>query len=126
MRVVFDGDSFPGDKRELVPVEREGSVDEDLLEDSTARIEDALKSQGYKDARAPHERADSNGELVITFRVARGQQYRIGRVTFDGNASLPQTDLAPALRIREGQPFSQASLEAEAASIEDVYRRSGF
>ena len=91
VRVVFDGDSFPGDKRELVPVEREGSVDEDLLEDSTARIEDALKSQGYKDARAPHERAESNGELVITFRVARGQQYRIARVTIDGNTSVPQT-----------------------------------
>jgi outer membrane protein assembly complex protein YaeT len=126
VRVVFAGDSFPGDKRELVPVEREGSVDEDLLEDSTARIEDALKSQGYKDARAPHERADSNGELVITFRVARGQQYRIARVTFEGNASLAETDLAPALRIREGQPFSQASLEVEAGAIEDVYRRSGF
>ncbi len=126
VRVVFAGDSFPGDKRELVPVEREGSVDEDLLEDSTARIEDALKSQGYKDARAPHERADASGELVITFRVSRGQQYKIGRVTFAGNTSLPQADLEPALRIREGQPFSQASLTAEAGSIEDVYRRAGF
>jgi len=125
-RVVFTGDSFPGDKRELVPVEREGSVDEDLLEDSTARIEDALKSLGYKDATAPHARADSNGELLITFRVSKGQQYRIGKVTIDGNTSLPLTDLERALRIREGQPFSQASLDAEEASIEDVYRRAGF
>ena len=48
VRVVFTGDSFPGAKHDLVPVEREGSVDEDLLEDSTARIEDALKSEGYQ------------------------------------------------------------------------------
>ena len=126
VRVVFAGDSFPGDRGELVPVEREGSVDEDLLEDSTARIEDALKAQGYKDAVAPHERTDSDGDLVITFRVSRGQQYRIARVTIDGNTSVPLTDLQPALRLREGQPFSQASLDAEAAAIEDVYRRSGF
>jgi outer membrane protein assembly factor BamA len=126
VRVVFAGDSFPGDRRELVPVEREGSVDEDLLEDSTARIEDALKSQGYKDARAPHERAESNGELVITFRVVRGQQYRIARVMVEGNPTVSFIDLQPALRVREGTPFSQAALDAEAAAIEDVYRRSGF
>lgn len=126
VRVVFAGDSFPGDKRELVPVEREGSVDEDLLEDSTARIEDVLKAQGYKDVMAPHERAEAGGELIVTFRVTRGQQYRVGRVTINGNTSVPLADLQPVLRVREGAPFSQAALDAEAAAIEDVYRRSGF
>src|SRR6185312_9079255 len=102
------------------------SVDEDLLEDSTARIEDALKSQGYKDAMAPHERTESNGELVITFHVTRGQQYRIARVAIEGNASVSFIDLQSVLRVREGTPFSQAALDAEAGAIEDVYRRSGF
>jgi len=126
VRIVFTGDSFAGNRKDLVPVEREGSVDEDLLEDSTARIEDALKAQGYKDAMAPHTRAEVNGELVITFKVTRGQQYRIARVTVEGNASVPSSDLQPVLRVREGAPFSQAALDAEAAAIEDVYRRSGF
>jgi outer membrane protein insertion porin family len=125
-KVVFTGDSFPGDKHELVPVEREGSVDEDLLEDSTARIEDALKAEGFKDAKAPHQRTEQNGDLVITFNVTRGQQYRIGQIAITGNASIPLADLQPGLRVREGQPFSQAVLDAEAASIEDIYRRSGF
>jgi outer membrane protein insertion porin family len=126
VRVVFDGDSFPGAKHELVPVEREGSVDEDLLEDSTARIEEALKSEGFKDAKAPHKRAEQDGELIITFNVSRGQQYRIAQISIGGNTSVPLADLQPALRLREGQPFSQGALDAEAASIEDVYRRSGF
>ena len=57
VRVVFTGDPLPADKRaELVPIEREGSVDEDLLEDSTNRIEEYLRSQGYRDATAPHTR----------------------------------------------------------------------
>ena len=37
---------------EFVPVAREGSVDEDLLEDSEARIEESLRAQGYRDADA--------------------------------------------------------------------------
>ena len=49
--VRFDfqgGDPLPADRlKELAPLEREGSVDEDLLEDSEARIENYLRQQGY-------------------------------------------------------------------------------
>ena len=66
--VVFTGDPLPGDTRaELVPIEREGSADEDLLEDSSNRIEEYLRAQGYRDARAPHTRQEKDGELLITF-----------------------------------------------------------
>src|SRR5205814_5810099 len=77
-RVVFAGEPLPADRRaELVPVEREGSVDEDLLEDSSNRIEEYLRAQGYRDAAAPHTRETKDNELVITFTVKRGQQYRV-------------------------------------------------
>ena len=57
VRVVFPGDPVPADRREeLVPVAREGSVDEDLLEDSSNRIEEYFRAQGYRDAAAPHTR----------------------------------------------------------------------
>ena len=42
------GEPWPPDRlKELAPIEREGSVDEDLLEDSEARIENYLRQQGY-------------------------------------------------------------------------------
>jgi len=126
VRVVFEGDSIPGDRKDLVPVEREGSVDEDLLEDSTARIEDALKARGYKDAMAPHQRAESDSEVLITFRVTRGQEYRIASTSISGNTMIPLAELPLSPRLREGQPFSQAVVDAEASLIEDVYRRAGF
>jgi len=56
----------PSDRRaDLVPVEREGSIDEDLLEDSSNRIEEYLRGQGYRDARAPHAREEKDGELRV-------------------------------------------------------------
>ena len=55
--VVFEGDPLPEkQRRELVPIEREGSVDEDLLEDSANRIEGYLRAQGYRDADAEYQR----------------------------------------------------------------------
>ena len=127
VRVVFTGDPLPSDRRaELVPVEREGSVDEDLLEDSSNRIEDYLRGQGYRDARAPHARAETNGELLITFAVARGQQFKVASYEISGNASVPLAEFESSLRLRDGQPFSSARLDADVQTIEDQYHRRGF
>jgi outer membrane protein insertion porin family len=127
VRVVFAGDPLPPDRRaELVPVEREGSVDEDLLEDSSNRIEEYLRAQGYRDASAPHSREEKNGELLITFTVKRGQQSRVATFEISGNALVPLAEFAPTLKLREGQPFSDAKLEADVATIQDAYLQRGF
>jgi outer membrane protein insertion porin family len=127
VRVVFTGDPLPSDRRaELVPVEREGSVDEDLLEDASNRIEEYLRADGYRNASAPHTRETINGELVITFAVSRGQQFRVTRFEISGNASIGLADLAPSLQLRDGEPFSGAKLDADVQAIEDVYHRRGF
>jgi outer membrane protein insertion porin family len=127
VRVVFTGDPLPPDRRaELVPVEREGSVDEDLLEDASNRIEEYLRTQGYRDATAPHTRETTNGELVITFAVKRGPQFRVTRFEISGNATIPLADFAPSLRLRDGEPFSGAKLDADVQTIEELYHRRGF
>jgi len=127
VRVVFKGDPLPGDRRaELVPVEREGSVDEDLLEDSSNRIEEYWRAQGYRAATALHTREEARGELVITFTVTRGQQYRVSTFEISGNASVALAEFESALRVRDGQPFSEARLDADRQMIEDLYHRRGF
>jgi outer membrane protein assembly complex protein YaeT len=127
VRVVFAGDPLPNDVRaDLVPVEREGSVDEDLLEDSTSRIEDYLRNLGYRDAKAPHTRALSDSELVVTFTVQRGPQYRVASVQIAGSEAMAQSELEPVLRTRVGQPFSDARVDADASAIESVYRQAGY
>ena len=127
VRVVFSGDPLPSDRRaELVPVEREGSIDEDLLEDSSNRIEEYLRGQGYRDARAPHTREESGGELVITFTISRGQQFRVASYEISGNAAVPLAEFESLLWLRDGQPFSSARLDGDVQAIEDFYHRRGF
>jgi outer membrane protein insertion porin family len=127
VRVVFAGDPLPADQRqELVPVEREGSVDEDLLEDSSNRIEEYLRAQGYRQAAAPHAREEQGDELLITFSVSKGPLYRVSSIEITENVAVPRSDFDAALRLREGQPFSDAKLDADVALIEETYRRRGF
>jgi outer membrane protein assembly complex protein YaeT len=127
VRVVFTGDPLAADKRaELVPIEREGSVDEDLLEDATNAIVEYLRGQGYRDAMAPHSRTEAGNELLVAFDVKRGPEYRVDRVEISGNAAVPLSEFEPALRLRDGEPFAEAKLDLDLATIQDLYRRRGF
>ena len=127
VRVVFTGDPLPGDRRnELVPVEREGSVDEDLLEDSTNRIEDYLRNLGYREAKAPHTREQRDGELVITFAIRRGPQYRVAKFDIAGNTNIASSEFEMALKLRTGQPLSDSRVNDDAALVEDLYHRRGY
>jgi outer membrane protein assembly complex protein YaeT len=127
VRVVFAGDPIPPDRRdELAPIAREGSADEDLVEDAGNNIRNYLLSEGYRDATVTHTRQESSGELAITFTVSRGPQYRVSAVRFTGHESLPLEQLRSRIRLREGQPFSPAVLDADLDAIEELYRRAGF
>src|SRR5262249_26059139 len=49
-----------------------------------------------------------------------------GRVDISGNVSMSLTEIQQHLRIRPGQPYSDAALDSERTLIEDVYHRAGF
>ena len=122
--VVFEGDPLSQkERRELVPIEREGSVDEDLLEDSVNRIESHLRAQGYRDADAEYERTPRDGGLAVVFKVRRGPQFRTARVTMTGATAVPEADLRALLRTREGELFVEAAVESDAATLAEQYRR---
>lgn len=125
--VVFEGDPLPERQLdELVPVRREASVDEDLLEDSRARIVSYLRGRGYRDARAEFQRIVGPDGQRIVFTVAQGPLYRVARVTIEGASLVPLEELTPLLHLAAGQPYVQAVLDADLSALTAVYRQRGF
>jgi outer membrane protein insertion porin family len=128
--VQFTGDPLPKDKiAELVPVEREGSVDQDLLEDSARRITEDLNQQGYWKADVkPPARREADGQLTIVFNVNRGRVYRVapGGVEITGNQSIPIETLKPLVRLEQGDPYVASRLSAIEGAIKQMYRTQGF
>jgi outer membrane protein insertion porin family len=125
--LVFAGDPLPeGNRDGLVPIRAERAVDQDLLEDASLRIENALRDQGYRQARAPYSREEKGGELILTFTIARGPLHRIESVETAGQKRIPAADLAPLLQIKAGDPFVEARVGLVAAAITELYRVRGF
>ena len=125
--IRLEGDPVP-DARvdELVPIAREGSIDEDLLEDSGLRIRTHLRELGYRDARVIHRRLDEPDQLSIVFSVERGARYVVDEVEFTGHRALPAAELADLFDVAAGAPLIMAGVESGAAAVQATYEQLGY
>jgi outer membrane protein insertion porin family len=127
VEIVFQGDPLAaGDRDRLVPIAREHSVDEDLLEDSKFGIERHFRERGYCNPRADYQRADAEGILRVTFTITRGPQCMVEHAEVTGNTTLTAAELAPLVVTKAGQPFSDSTVGSDALRIQGYYRQRGF
>jgi outer membrane protein insertion porin family len=125
--VVFAGDPLPeADRERLVPVQAEGTADEDLLEDSSVGIGEYWRDRGYQDASATYARTESAGRLTITFTIARGLRYVVDAVRVQGVEAVSSDTIVELLRVEQGRPFVVADAGATAAAIRGAYRARGY
>jgi outer membrane protein assembly factor BamA len=124
----FEGDQIPQNRlRELVPVEREGSVDEDLLEDAEASIRNHLTQEGYWKAEVTRQETGDADAVTIVFSVRRGMQYRLARdVDIRGARAIPVAELRPLIPVDAGDIFREGDLAAAASAIQARYLQQGF
>jgi outer membrane protein assembly complex protein YaeT len=129
VKIQYQGDPLPKDKlNDLVPIEREGSLDEDLLEDSSRRIEQYLQQQGYYKSHVTHELQRQENTLTVVFHVQRDGLYHVapGATEITGNQSIPIEEFKSYLRLAEGEPFVSSKLDAAVGAIKELYLRRGF
>ena len=128
--VVFRGDPLPADKiKDLAPIAREGSIDQDLLEDSARRITDYLNEQGYWKATVVSAREEGPGAATVVFSVHAGLQYHVapGGVEISGSRQIPVEQLRGRLeRLQPGAIYTSANLGAAVGGIASDYATKGF
>ncbi len=122
----WDGPQPPGDPEEFVPMRRQRSVDEDLLEDSDQRVAVYWRRQGFRDVRVTHSREVQADQLVVTMHVDRGLQYVTGTVRITGNANMSDDAVRETLGVRPGVPYDQSLVSAGLARLRTSYLRLGY
>ena len=135
VEITFQGDALSeGEREQLVPIAREHSVDEDLLEDSKFGIERHFRERGYCIPRADYQRGEAGPPkagakadvLRVTFTIAHGPQCVVEQAEVTGNTSIPSADLLPLVQTRAGQPFNESTVGSDIARIQSLYRQRGF
>lgn len=115
-----------GDEEDFVPMRRQRSVDEDLLEDSDQRVASYWRRQGYNDARVTHSRVVQDDRLVVTMHVGRGLRYRADAVQITGNAHMADDAVRETLGVRPGMPYDQSLIASGMARLRASYLRLGY
>ena len=135
VEIVFQGDPLAsGDRDRLVPIAREHSVDEDLLEDSKFGIERHFRERGYCNPRVDYQRGEAvppkpgaNADVLrVTFTITHGPQCMVEQAEVTGNTLLTSAELAPLVVTKAGQPFSDSTVASDALRIQGYYRQRGF
>ena len=126
--VVFTGDPLPGDTRNaLVPIEREGSADEDLLEDSSNRIEVYCAARAIATPGRRIRARKSDGELRITFAVQRRDRSIASAASrFRAPARSACPICGPACGPAPGSRLPMRTSMPTSSALESAYRGRGF
>jgi outer membrane protein assembly factor BamA len=87
-------------KNRLIPVLREQSISEDLLEESRANLEEFFRDKGYRDAVVTLVRSThSQGRyLLLRFETDLGTKLHVGDVRIEGLSSVESGQVARCTR----------------------------
>lgn len=120
--------SLPGSMADLIPVARERSADQDLLEDARANIEALLKRQGYDKATAPFTSVLSpdGRTLVVTFTINRGARHYVDHLELPSGLTVPEAVIRKLVDLAPGDVFDRTRFERGVVAVVDEYRRRGY
>jgi outer membrane protein assembly factor BamA len=126
VRLVVDG-QLPGKLEDFIAVDREGSVDPDLLDTSRDAITKALKREGYWKALVTYvQDRPSEAEMVITFRIDRGKRYRVDHLELPPGLHLTAEDLKGLTALQPRAWFNDEAVTQNLTRIRALYVLRGY
>ena len=121
--------------QELLPIYRDGVIDEQALARSEKLLEDYFQQRGYFNATAKASR-ESRGEpkahIEIAFRIKLGVRGEFAGYGVKGNVAIPTAELlavvAPPTQglIPPAPTFSSDQVERKTAAVLGIYQARGF
>lgn len=107
-----------------------GTFRPEEVEQDVRKLVEFYQNVGYMDAQVTPilRRGAKFGDVRLTFVIDEGIQYKVRKVIFEGDASIPGTkvDLKEGLQLHSGKPFEATLREADLKSIRDKFHEYGY
>lgn len=104
-----------------------GQFSNDLVRSSVNNLTAIYQAEGFSDVKVGSSVTTQNGNIQVTFRVVEGPRNIVNEVALEGDKTFPESQFAPhGLKVRAGQPYSQAHVEEDRTTILANYLRAGY
>jgi outer membrane protein insertion porin family len=104
-----------------------GDLNEDNLQQDTARLASFYKNNGYMEARVgePVVKFEEN-KIEITIKIEEGPRFKVGKVDLTGDFLLPKEELLASLKITGEEFFNRETLRNDVLKLTDLYANEGY
>ena len=104
-----------------------GRLNNEVLEDDVKAIRELYQSKGYVDAQVAPPRVTRDGNKVdIIFPITEGEQYHVGKVTYNGTGVFTVDELQKNAKIKTGEVYSPQAVRADVKLVQDMYGARGY
>src|SRR6478672_1247630 len=111
-----------------------GTYKADKFEEDADKVVAYYRDRGYIEARVGQpelkiieDSKDAKTRYVeLKIPVTEGQQYRIGKIDFDGNKIVDAKALRPLFKIEEGDIYSEKLIRKGFEKAKEVYGTGGY
>ncbi len=134
--VVIYARGFPisrGVLKKEIPVYEENAVDDDLLNEGKRNLLDYLQTRGHFDAKVEIKKESDAKTLRVIYQIDPGPLHKLVLVEITGNKNFLDTaklrsylQIQPATTLASHGRYSEDLLKADVATLEGLYRNSGF
>ncbi len=105
-----------------------GYVNRDQIDSDVDLLTAYYRSFGFFQAKISRKVDYYEGKkwAQVTFVVSEGPRYQVRSVKFLGNTKFEPVALSEAAKLKGGEPFEQAKMNADAQWIQELYGSKGY
>lgn len=139
-RIEFDGNTVLGREELLAAMTQKervwwkswvtgaGTYKPESVDADVAAIRSLYQGHGYLDAEVGEPVLDTadGGKGVLTFKVAEGDLYKVGQVTFDDPTVYSREEIQQRIRLHSGDVASMQRIKSVASAVQQHYGNNGY
>ena len=101
---------------------------EEKINEDVAKLQNAYYQRGFLDAgiRVEREFSADRSKVDITFVIDEGPVYTVESIALIGNVHFDEGTLRSALKLKQGQVYSERKADSDVKGLIKLYRENGF
>jgi outer membrane protein insertion porin family len=104
-----------------------GKYSDALVRSSVKNLKGVYESEGFSSVDVASSVINHGEDIQVNFRVTEGPRDIVNSLKVEGADTFPESQFAPdGLKLAVGQPYSQAHVKADRASIVAHYLQAGY
>lgn len=128
--VKFAGNQIASEERlkKIIEIQPPQKVTKQKMDENNEKLAAFYRSLGYFRVRIGRETkaAESAGKVILTIVIEEGPRYKIRDLSFTGNVSFGSAGWPAELKLKEGEYFNQAKMDADREWLLKKYADAGY